>query len=134
MIKNKLGLEAGISKAQMLRFIMGVVIAYAITAVAFIATAIAITYTNLQESTVPMIVMLTCVLSVMVAGFDASRRAEKKGWLWGMAAGGVYAVILIIIITAVSGGFVMDSRKVMLTLLSLVGGGIGGVIGINFKK
>jgi len=28
----------------------------------------------------------------------------------------------------------MDSRKVILTLLSIVGGGIGGTIGINFKK
>jgi len=130
MIKNRFGIE----KAQILRLIMGVVIAYAITAVIFIGTAIGITYTNLQESTVPMIVMLTCVLSVMVAGFDASRRAEKKGWLWGMAAGGVYAVILICIIAAVSGGFVMDSRKVILTLLSVIGGGVGGVIGINFKK
>jgi len=121
-------------RRQVLGLVMGVVIAYAITAIAFIATAIGITYTSLQESTVPIIVMATCVVAVIVAGFDASRKAEKNGWMWGMAAGGFYALILICIIIWVSGGFVMDSRKVILTLLSVVGGGIGGALGINFKK
>ena len=130
MIKSKLG----IGRAQVLGLVTGVVIAYAITAVIFIGTAIGITYTNLQETTVPIIVMITCVISVMVAGFDASRRADNKGWVWGMAAGFLYAIVLICIIVWVSGGFVMDGRKVMLTLLSLIGGGIGGVIGINFRK
>ena len=121
-------------RRQVLGLVMGVVIAYAITAIAFIATAIGITYTSLQESTVPVIVMATCVVAVIVAGFDASRKAEKNGWMWGMAAGGLYALILICIIIWMSGGFVMDGRKVILTLLSVVGGGIGGAIGINFKK
>ena len=121
-------------RRQVLGLVMGVVIDYAITAIAFIATAIGITYTSLQESTVPIIVMATCVVAVIVAGFDASRQAEKNGWMWGMAAGGFYALILICIIIWVSGGFVMDSRKVILTLLSVVGGGIGGALGINFKK
>jgi len=121
-------------KQQIIGLVAAVVIAYAITAIAFIGTALGITYTNMQESAVPIIVMITCVVAVIVAGFDASRRAEKNGWVWGMIAGGVYALILIGIIVWVSGGFVMDFRKVILTLLSVVGGGIGGAIGINFKK
>ncbi|MCL2398080.1 MAG: TIGR04086 family membrane protein [Defluviitaleaceae bacterium] len=124
----------GFKKEQILGLVMGVIIAYAITAIAFIATAIGITYTPLQEGAVPIVVMITCVLAVVVAGFDASRRAVKNGWAWGMAAGCLYAVILILIIIWVSGGFVLDGRKIMLTLLSIVGGGIGGALGINFKK
>jgi len=121
-------------RRQVLGLIMGVVIAYAITAIVFIATAVAITYTSLPESTVPIIVMATCVAAVIVAGFDASRKANRRGWMWGMAAGGLYALILICIIIWISGGFVMDGRKVILTLLSVVGGGIGGAVGINFKR
>ncbi|MCL2573385.1 MAG: TIGR04086 family membrane protein [Defluviitaleaceae bacterium] len=121
-------------KRQILGLVMGVVIAYAITATAFIATAVGITYTSLQETTIPIIVMITCVVAVIIAGFDASRKAASRGWLWGMAAGGLYAVILILIIVWINGGFVLDSRKIILTLLSVVGGGIGGAIGINFKK
>ena len=126
--------KAGFGKEQILGLVMGVVIAYAITAIAFIATALGITYTSLQESSVPVIVMITNAVAAMVAGFDASRRADKKGWVWGMAAGGLYAAILILIIVWVNSGFIMDSRKFALILLSLVGGGIGGAIGINFAK
>jgi putative membrane protein (TIGR04086 family) len=123
-----------VRKEQVLGIILGVVIAYAITAIIFIGTAIAITYTALPESVLPAIVMITCVLSVMVAGFDAARKADSRGWAWGMVAGLLYALIFMGIIVWVSGGFVPDLRKLMLLLLSLVGGGIGGAIGINFRK
>jgi len=123
-----------IKKEQVIGVIMGVVIAYAITAIAFIGAAIAITYTNLQETTLPAIVMVSVVVSVLVAGFDASRKAENKGWLWGMIAGLLYAVIFIGIIVWVADGFIPDMRQLTIMALSLVGGGIGGAIGINFAK
>ncbi|MCL2235198.1 MAG: TIGR04086 family membrane protein [Defluviitaleaceae bacterium] len=123
-----------VGKEQVLGMILGVIIAYAITAIAFIGTAIAITYTNLSEAALPTIVMITCVISVMFAGFDASKKAHKNGWAWGMCAGLVYAIVFITIIIISSGGFVFDGRKLLLLALSVVGGGIGGAIGINFKK
>ncbi|MCL2854300.1 MAG: TIGR04086 family membrane protein [Defluviitaleaceae bacterium] len=123
-----------IKREQVLGVVLGVIIAYAITAIAFIATALAITYTNLSESVLPAIVMITCVISVMFAGFDASRKASKNGWAWGMCAGLIYAIVFITIIVITTGGFVLDVRKFLLLGLSLVGGGIGGAIGINFNK
>ncbi|MCL2350771.1 MAG: TIGR04086 family membrane protein [Defluviitaleaceae bacterium] len=122
-----------IKKEQLLSLVLGVLIAYAITAIAFIGAAIALTYTNLPETALPAIVMITCVISVMTAGFDAARKSESRGWLWGMAAGLVYAIIFIAIIIWVSGNFAPDLRKLMLLTLSIIGGGIGGAIGINFK-
>ena len=127
-------ISLSIKKEQAVSLILGVLIAYAITAIAFIATAMLITYTNLSEGSLPVIVMLSCLVSVLVAGFDASRKAPSRGWAWGMAAGLLYAKIFIIIIIAVSGVFAFDSRKLLILALSLVGGGIGGAVGINFKK
>ncbi|MCL2169274.1 MAG: TIGR04086 family membrane protein [Defluviitaleaceae bacterium] len=121
-------------KGQILSVFMGVVVAYAITAIIFIGTALALTYTSLSEGALPGIVMVACVISVMVAGFDAARKADTRGWLWGMAAGLIYAIIFIIIIMFSSGNMAFDTRKFMLLGLSIVGGGVGGAIGINFKK
>jgi len=112
----------------------GILIAYAITCVALIVTAMLLTYTNLSETAVPLIVTVACVISVFVAGFDAGRASEEKGWMWGLAAGGIYALILICILVWVAGTFVPDARKITLLLLSIAGGGLGGVVGINFKK
>ena len=126
--------EAKFNKERILSVLMGVIIAYAITATALIATAIGITYTGLQETSLPIIVAITCFISVMVAGFDASRKVESRGWLWGMAAGGLYAIILICIIIWVSGGLNPDARTATLVILSIFGGGVGGTLGINFRK
>ena len=123
-----------INKEQVVGVAVGVVIAYAITATVFIATAIGITYTNLQESSLPTIVVITCFISVLVAGFDSAKKAGSKGWVWGVAAGLAYAIVLLIIIIWINGGFVMDGRKILVLLVSIVGGGIGGALGINFKR
>ena len=123
-----------ISRQQGKAIVLGVAIAYAITAVGFIAAAIGITYTNLSEGSLPVIVVITCFISVVVAGFDAARQSLSRGWMWGAAAGLLYAVVLMFVITWVQGGFVMDVRKVLLIALSLIGGGIGGMVGINFRS
>lgn len=121
-------------KSQLNALVSGVLISYAITCIAFIAVALALTHTSLQESSVPLIITIVCIVAVFIAGFDASRVAEKNGWLWGIIAGAIYVFILFCILTWVSKEFTMDVRKITLLVLSLAGGGLGGVIGINFKK
>jgi len=112
----------------------GVLIAYAITCIVLIATALLLTYTGLPESAVPLIVTITCVVAVFVAGFDAGRVSAERGWLWGLAAGGIYALLLVCVLTWIAGGLRLDTRQITLVVLSLAGGGAGGVIGINFKR
>jgi putative membrane protein (TIGR04086 family) len=113
--------------------ISGVLIAYAITCVIFIGYAILLTYSNVSEKNISLVVTITCIISVIVAGFDASRGAAGKGWLWGMIAGALYAVILCAIMMWVQKTLTIDSRGVTLLILSLAGGGLGGIIGINMK-
>ena len=114
--------------------LVGTLIAYAITCIALIVTAILLTYTNLPETTVPLIMAITCVVSVFVSGFDAGRASAEKGWLWGLAAGGIYAFLLLCVLIWVAGTFSPDTRKITLLLLSIAGGGLGGMVGINFRK
>lgn len=121
-------------KKQIGNVITGVLIAYAITCIVFIGYAILLTYTNITENNISLIVTITSIISVIVAGFDSAKEAEGRGWLWGMIAGLVYAVVLICIMTWVQREFMIDSRAVTLLILSIAGGGLGGVIGINFKR
>lgn len=126
--------SGGRVKTQGISVVSGVLIGYAITCIGFIGCALALTYTSLAESSVSLIVMITSVISVMVAGFDASRGAEKNGWLWGVVAGLIYAIILLFLLFLVQGAFAFDLKKFTLLALSVAGGGMGGIIGINFKK
>jgi len=112
----------------------GVLIGYAVTCVVFIGYAMLITYTSVTGEALPLVVTVTSLLSVMLAGFDAAKGAENRGWLWGIFAGLLYAIILVLIGLWVNKGFALDTRTVTLFVLSVAGGGLGGVLGINFKK
>lgn len=121
-------------KFQVKSLFSGVMIGYAITCLVFITYAVLLTYTSITEENISLVVTLTSIVSVLVAGFDAARTATSKGWLWGVIAGFIYAIILVAIMTWVQGRLILDSRTISVLILSLAGGGLGGVIGINLKK
>lgn len=114
--------------------VIGITMAYVITSVAFLAYAMLVTYTNMSEENLPMIVAVTTLLAVLVAGFDAARGANSRGFLWGMAAGLFYIVILVLIMIVMLPTFTMDTRTLTTAVIGVAGGGLGGMLGINFKK
>ena len=114
--------------------VSGVLVGYAITCIIFLGYSLLLTYTSLTDDKMPLVVAGATLISVIVAGFDAAKGAENKGWFWGIVAGFVYAVILMLIMTLVLRNFTVDSRTATVLVLSLAGGGLGGVIGINFTN
>jgi len=122
------------NKSQIKQLIWGVLMGYAITCIVFLAYAMLVTYTQMSERSLPTVVAITTLLSVMVAGFDAAKGAPSRGWMWGMIAGAAYVAILAIIMVVILPGFFVDGRTVTVIMLSVAGGGLGGILGINIRK
>lgn len=121
-------------RSQIYNLIGGVAIGYAITCIIFILYALLLTYTSVTERNLQIIVILTTIISVVIAGFDASRGAKEKGWLWGLAAGALYAVILVFISAIVTKNPSFGLGSFMIIIIALCGGTVGGMLGINSKK
>jgi len=122
------------NKSQIKQLVIGVMVGYAITCIIFLAYAMLITYTQMSERNLPMVIAVTTLLSVMIAGFDAAKGAPSRGWLWGMIAGFIYVGVLGIIMMIMLPGFLIDGRTVTVLLLSVAGGGLGGILGINLRR
>jgi len=122
------------NKSQIKQLIIGVLMGYAITSIVFLAYAMLITYTQMSERNLPVVVAITTLLSVMIAGFDAAKGAPQRGWMWGMAAGFIYVAVLAIIMFVMLPGFFVDGRTLTVIVLSIAGGGLGGILGINIRK
>ena len=122
------------SKSQVKQLIKGVLIGYAITSIIFLAYAMLITYTQMSERNLPTVISVTTLLSVLIAGFDAARGAPNRGWMWGMIAGAIYAAVMAIIMVVLLPGFFVDGRTVTVFVLSVAGGALGGILGINIRK
>ena len=127
-------MELGINKNQLKHLAIGVMMAYAITSIVFLAFAMLVTYTDMSERSLPTVVAITTFLSVMVAGFDAAKGANHRGWLWGMGAGFTYVAIMAIIMVLAMPTFAVDGRTLTVTVLGIAGGGLGGILGINLKR
>ena len=119
---------------QVKALVIGVLMGYAITCIVFLGYSMLITYTGMTERNLPTVVAITTLLSVMVAGFDAAKGADNRGWLWGMGAGLIYILILTGLMMGVLQRFAVDTRTVTSIMLALAGGGMGGILGINMRK
>ena len=130
--KNKIVTEDKYSQLTALG--AGLAVAYAITCIVFIGYAILITYTDMSIDSLPLVVTVTSIVASLIAGYDAAKAALRRGWLCGLVAGFLYALVLVIIGYWVGQGFAFDLRTITTLLLAIAGGGLGGVIGINFSK
>ena len=122
------------NKSQIKQLVIGVLMGYAITCIIFLAYAMLITYTEMSERSLPMVIAITTLLSVMIAGFDAAKGASSRGWMWGMIAGFTYVAVLAIIMVVLLPGFHVDGRTITVIALSIGGGGLGGILGINMRR
>ena len=109
-------------------------IAFAITAIIFIGYAILLTYSPVGEEHLTLIITATSIISIAVAGFDVAKSSENRGWLWGITAGLIYALVLILIGVFTANKIIFSTQTFALILLAAASGGVGGIIGINFKK
>jgi putative membrane protein (TIGR04086 family) len=114
--------------------IIGVLMGFAITAIILLGYAMLITYTEMSERSLHLVVAVTTILSVLVAGFDTARGAGQRDWLWGMGAGFIYIATLAIVMAVLFPTFTIDGRTVLILILAIVGGGLGGILGINLKR
>lgn len=119
---------------QLVCMVKALAIAFAITCIVFITYALILTYTSITEQNIPLVSLICTVVSAAVAGFDSAKGAKSRGLIWGMAAGVIYAVLLFAICILSGAEFVLNGGKMTLLLISLAGGGIGGIMGINIHK
>ena len=115
-------------------YIKAALVAYIITAVVFIVSAILLTYGKANEDTIKILSFISTFISAVAAGYIMASGMEKRGILWGALGGLIYAAILMAIFYIFGKNTDFTSGKVLCLVFSLIGGALGGIFGINTKK
>ena len=76
---------------------------------------------------------LTFTASSAFGGFYASKNIKEKGLIYGLLVGLMYIVCLTLIVFLAKDSFVFEMDILYKVLLVSLAGGIGGVLGVNFK-
>ena len=111
----------------------GMAVAFAVTCIIFIGFGILLTYTDVSEERLPLVSLLCTAVSAAIAGDDWAACMGRKGILWGMAAGLVYTLVLLLVISLATDHFLLELSGVMTLVVAIAAGAIGGVLGVNRK-
>ncbi|MCD8091112.1 MAG: TIGR04086 family membrane protein [Clostridiales bacterium] len=91
-----------------------------------------LTYTGLTEKYLQTVITVTVGASVVSGGFLCGQGVKKRGIVWGVLTGLMYGVVMIVLGMCINPDFAPGSKTALILFISLCGGGLGGVLGINF--
>lgn len=123
-MKNAFGTERIVA---LLKCLMA---AYLITGVLLLAVAGLLYKFSLSENVVDISIIVIYCISSLLAGLFFSKGAPSHRFIWGMAAGAAYFVIICAVSAVAEPGFVPLSNSCITTLLICLGSGmLGGMLG-----
>lgn len=107
--------------------------AYIITLICLITYNGLLTFTNMSGESIAMATSVITTASAAFGGFYASKKIQEKGLLYGILVGLLYIVCLMVVVFLAKDSFEFEITSIYKVLLTSLAGGIGGVLGVNFK-
>lgn len=114
-----------------IKILKGSVISIIATLVLLIIYAALLTYTNINENTMPTTIIAITALSILIGSEITTDRIKKNGIINGGFVGIIYIAILYLISSIVTKNFSLNNYSIIMILTSILIGGLGGIIGVN---
>lgn len=116
-----------------LKILKGSAISISITLILLIIFAALLTYTNINETSMPSVIIIVTTISILIGSQITTSKIKKNGILNGMIIGGIYILILYMVSSIVTKNFSLNNYSIIMIAVSLITGGLGGIIGVNKK-
>lgn len=120
-------------RPAVLRCVLNLITAYAVTVVLVMLFALLLCYTDISEAWIGRGAKIITVFSVALAGALCAKSGKRSGWLVGGVSGVLYMVILYLIGYLAFGQLELGAEAALKLVYGAVAGIVGGIIGINLK-
>ena len=105
------------------------VVSVLVTAVGIALLSALAYFFRLDDGKINAGIVVVHILSCFAGGFLAGKKIREKKYLWGLLAGALYFVILLIISVAMAGEDGVSVTRYLTTILICLGSGmLGGMI------
>ena len=118
---------------SIVRILKGSIISIVATMIFLMIFAVLLTYTNINENTMPTVIIIATALSILIGSEISTSKIKKNGILNGALVGIIYILMLYIISSTITGNFGLNNYSIIMMATSVLIGGIGGIIGVNRK-
>lgn len=119
------------SSNNIMRVFKGSAISIVVTLILLIIFAAILTYTNVNESTMPTVIIIITGLSILIGSEITTSRIKKNGIINGILVGIIYIALLYLISSITTKNFALNIYSLIMIVTSIIIGGIGGIIGVN---
>ena len=106
---------------------------YILTLATLLIYNLVLTFTSLSGDSIAAASSAITTASAAFGGFYASKNIKEKGLIYGLLVGLIYISCLILIVYLAQDNFAFEMNILYKVLLVSLAGGIGGVLGVNFK-
>lgn len=107
--------------------------AYILTLVTLLIYNLFLTFTEVSGTSIAMASSFITTTSSAFGGFYVSKKIKEKGLIYGLLVGLIYIVCLMLIVFLAKDQFIFETDMLYKVVLVSISGGIGGVLGVNFK-
>jgi len=111
-----------------------ILISYIITIPVFVIFALILANTDFPHKYISPVVVVTTIMSILIAGLTVTKNAKSWGWLHGGLVGFVYMFVLYILSSIIFRDFSIDRYVLTMAAIGVLTGAIGGIMGINIKR
>ncbi|HDR7792133.1 TPA: TIGR04086 family membrane protein [Bacillus luti] len=111
----------------------GIVTLLILASIISMVMALLLKFTNMTEGTLAVTILILALLSMLISGFTAGKKARGKGWLVGFTTGLTFTTLVFLVNYL---GFSQTlSNSQLLYQLALIGAStLGGIFGVNMSK
>lgn len=122
------------TKSNLIRVLKGSVFAVVLTLILLLIYSAFLTYTKLNESTMPVFIIGITAISILVGSLISSANIKKNGLTNGALVGLIYIVVIYLLSSIISKSFSLNIYSIIMIIASVIAGAIGGIIGVNRKN
>lgn len=111
----------------------GTLISIIATIVLLMIFAVVLTYSNINENSMPTVIIVVTALCILVGSQITTSKIKRNGIVNGAWVGAIYILALYLISSIISKDFSLNIYSIIMMATSILIGGIGGIIGVNKK-
>lgn len=116
---------------NIIRIFKSLMISFIITLMSILIFAIILTYTNISEKVIPIVLIILTFISILIGTMIGTKKLKKNGLLNGAIIGGMYVILLYLISSILNTGFLVNMYTIFMIAVGILSGIIGGIIGVN---
>ena len=132
MVKMKEINSAG-TTSNFIRILKGSMASIVITLVLLLIYSALLTYTSLNENTMPIFIITITAISILAGSLISSLNIRKNGLTNGALVGLIYIAVIYLLSSVISQSFSLNIYSIVMMIASVFSGAIGGIIGVNIK-